>query len=283
MLNGPALEPNTLITKSDLLFNMGLTEAGNSAITAENAHELLPEVEALSAVSPVTCGVSAAESGDFEGYDEEQVRLMDEVCIVLDEDDEPIGRASKRVCKRLLLQQRADKKVTFPMMWTNTCCSHPLDIPGERGTNFESAILGAKRATRRKLEQELGIKPEQVPLEDFHYLTGVHYKAPSDGKWGEHESQYYSLHFLDGTYLLTTIVDYILFIQADVDLAVNRNEVQDFRWVSPEDLKNMFATPGLQYTPWLKLICESLLFKWWADLRTPEFQRNTNETIIRRM
>ncbi|QMW29207.1 hypothetical protein G4B84_004542 [Aspergillus flavus NRRL3357] len=260
---------------------MGLTEAGNSAITAENAHELLPEVEALSAVSPVTCGVSAAESGDFEGYDEEQVRLMDEVCIVLDEDDEPIGRASKRVCKpphdgllhrafscfvfdsqrRLLLQQRADKKVTFPMMWTNTCCSHPLDIPGERGTNFESAILGAKRATRRKLEQELGIKPEQVPLEDFHYLTGVHYKAPSDGKW----------------------VDYILFIQADVDLAVNRNEVQDFRWVSPEDLKNMFATPGLQYTPWLKLICESLLFKWWADLRTPEFQRNTNETIIRRM
>ncbi|KAF7617832.1 hypothetical protein AFLA_006743 [Aspergillus flavus NRRL3357] len=241
---------------------MGLTEAGNSAITAENAHELLPEVEALSAVSPVTCGVSAAESGDFEGYDEEQQKSVPPhdgllhrafSCFVFDSQ------------RRLLLQQRADKKVTFPMMWTNTCCSHPLDIPGERGTNFESAILGAKRATRRKLEQELGIKPEQVPLEDFHYLTGVHYKAPSDGKWGEHE------------------MDYILFIQADVDLAVNRNEVQDFRWVSPEDLKNMFATPGLQYTPWLKLICESLLFKWWADLRTPEFQRNTNETIIRRM
>ncbi|OOO13999.1 NUDIX hydrolase [Aspergillus oryzae] len=223
---------------------MGLTEAGNSAITAENAHELLPEVEALSAVSPVTCGVSAAESGDFEGYDEEQVRLMDEVCIVLDEDDEPIGRASKRVCH----------------LMTDFSTAH-FPVSCERGTNFESAILGAKRATRRKLEQELGIKPEQVPLEDFHYLTGVHYKAPSDGKW----------------------VDYILFIQADVDLAVNRNEVQDFRWVSPEDLKNMFATPGLQYTPWLKLICESLLFKWWADLRTPEFQRNTNETIIRRM
>ncbi|KAB8275616.1 NUDIX hydrolase domain-like protein [Aspergillus minisclerotigenes] len=157
--------------------------------------------------------------------------------------------------RRLLLQQRADKKVTFPMMWTNTCCSHPLDIPGERGTDFESAILGAKRAARRKLEQELGIKPEQVQLEDFHFLTRVHYKAPSDGKWGEHE------------------MDYILFIQADVDHAVNRNE----------DLKNMFATPGLQDTPWFKLICESLLFKWRADLGTPEFHRNTNETIIRRM
>ena len=27
---------------------------------------------------------------------------------------------------RLLLQQRADSKVTFPSVWTNTCCSHPL-------------------------------------------------------------------------------------------------------------------------------------------------------------
>lgn len=95
----PALGPNTIITKLDLLFNMGHTKAGSSAITAENVHELFPEAEALSAVSPVTCGVSAAESGDFEGYDEEQVRLMDEVCIVLDVDDEPISRASKRVCK----------------------------------------------------------------------------------------------------------------------------------------------------------------------------------------
>lgn len=44
-----------------------------------------------------------AEGGDtvLEGYDAEQVRLMDEVCIVLDEDDKPIGSASKRVCKLL--------------------------------------------------------------------------------------------------------------------------------------------------------------------------------------
>lgn len=28
---------------------------------------------------------------------------------------------------RLLLQQRASEKITFPDMWTNTCCSHPLD------------------------------------------------------------------------------------------------------------------------------------------------------------
>lgn len=44
-----------------------------------------------------------AEDGDtvLEGYDAEQVRLMDEVCIVLDEDDKPIGSASKKICRLL--------------------------------------------------------------------------------------------------------------------------------------------------------------------------------------
>jgi isopentenyl-diphosphate delta-isomerase len=32
---------------------------------------------------------------------------------------------------RLLLQKRADEKITFPSMWTNTCCSHPLSIKSE--------------------------------------------------------------------------------------------------------------------------------------------------------
>lgn len=31
----------------------------------------------------------------------------------------------------LLLQQRADAKITFPGYWTNTCCSHPLYVPDE--------------------------------------------------------------------------------------------------------------------------------------------------------
>ena len=32
---------------------------------------------------------------------------------------------------RLLLQKRADEKITFPGMWTNTCCSHPLYLRSE--------------------------------------------------------------------------------------------------------------------------------------------------------
>lgn len=89
----------------------------------------------------------------------------------------------------LLLQQRASEKITFPDLWTNTCCSHPLSVPGEMGSDLDSSVMGAKRAAIRKLDQELGIKAAQVPIEDFHYLTRIHYKAPSNGKWGEHESK----------------------------------------------------------------------------------------------
>lgn len=90
---------------------------------------------------------------------------------------------------RLLLQQRATEKITFPDMWTNTCCSHPLGIPGETGSDLETAVQGVFRAAQRKLYQELGIKAAQVPLALFNFLTRIHYKAPSDGKWGEHESK----------------------------------------------------------------------------------------------
>ena len=74
-------------------------------------------------------------------------------------------------------------------MWTNTCCSHPLDTPSETGVELEAAIHGACRAAQRKLNQELGIPTEQVPPGIFHFLTRIHYKAPSNGPWGEHESK----------------------------------------------------------------------------------------------
>lgn len=73
-------------------------------------------------------------------------------------------------------------------MWTNTCCSHPLGIPGETGANLEAATQGVRRAAQRKLGQELGIPGHQVPPENFKFLTRIHYKAPSNGLWGEHES-----------------------------------------------------------------------------------------------
>ena len=48
---------------------------------------------------------------------------------------------------------------TIPDHFTNTCCSHPLNVPGEI---VEDEAIGVRRAAQRKLEHELGIKPEQV-------------------------------------------------------------------------------------------------------------------------
>ncbi|EPE24328.1 Nudix [Glarea lozoyensis ATCC 20868] len=242
-------------------------------ITAQSILRLFPDIDTSSA--------------ELDGHDAEQIRLMDEVCIVLDENDKPIGNFSKKIChlmtnidkgllhrafsvflfndkNELLLQQRATEKITFPDMWTNTCCSHPLGIPGETGVELEESVAGVKNAAVRKLEHELGIKASQVPIENFKFLTRIHYKAPSDGKWGEHE------------------IDYILFIKANVDLEPNLNEVRDTCYVSADGLRSMFEDPSLKFTPWFKLICNSLLFEWWEHLDSG-LEKYMNEQEIRRM
>ena len=102
---------------------------------------------------------------------------------------------------KLLLQQRAAEKITFPNMWTNTCCSHPL-YGFVANENEEDGELGARRAASRKLEHELGIPMSKTPVNEFQYLTRIHYLAPSDGLWGEHEgnnflSRVLILHLFD--------------------------------------------------------------------------------------
>jgi hypothetical protein len=49
-------------------------------------------------------------------------------------------------------------------------------------------------------------------------------------------------------------VDYIIIIIADVDVDVNPNEVRDTRYVSPEELKEMFKQPGTPSTCWTFLM-----------------------------
>ena len=81
---------------------------------------------------------------------------------------------------------------------------------------------------------------------------------------------------------LQTAVDYILFIKANVDLDINPNEVRDSRYVSQDDLKAMFQDKSLKFTPWFKLICESMLYEWWNHLNSG-LEKYLEETEIRRM
>ncbi|KAF7339483.1 Isopentenyldiphosphate isomerase [Mycena sanguinolenta] len=221
--------------------------------------------------SPAVLAAQAAlASIDLSGYDKEQSRLMDERCILVDEQDNAIGAMDKKTCHlmeninkgllhrafsafvfrpsdgKLLLQQRASEKITFPDMWTNTCCSHPLDDFEEE--KMEKDQLGVRVAATRKLEHELGIPASQVPADQFQYLTRIHYLAPSNGMWGEHE------------------VDYILFITADVTVTPNPNEIRDHKYVDKAELQAMFDAPGNSFTPWFKLIARDFLFGWWDAL-----------------
>ncbi|EJD04133.1 Isopentenyldiphosphate isomerase [Fomitiporia mediterranea MF3/22] len=220
--------------------------------------------------SPTKAAAAALASIDLAGYDAEQSRLMDERCILVDEEDHPLGAADKKTCHlmeninkgllhrafsafvfrpsdgRLLLQQRASEKITFPDMWTNTCCSHPLDDFEEEKDMKDQR--GVRVAASRKLEHELGIPRSQTPVDEFQYLTRIHYLAPSTGVWGEHE------------------VDYILFITADVDVNPNPNEIRDHKYVSKEELQAMFDDPANSFTPWFKLIARDFLFGWWDTL-----------------
>ncbi|KAI1981541.1 isopentenyl-diphosphate delta-isomerase idi1 [Ophidiomyces ophidiicola] len=259
-------------------------------ITGENVSSLFPDVDTrlVLDLNELQSRQSARAGGELDGYDDEQVKLMDERCIVVDDNDQPIGSGSKKTChlmtnidrgllhrafsvflfdsqKRLLIQQRATEKITFPDCWTNTCCSHPLGIPGETGVGLDASVQGVRRAAQRKLDHELGIKAEQVPLDKFDFLTRICYKAPSDGKWGEHE------------------IDYILFIQADVDLDVNPNEARDTMYVTLAELKELLKRPDLKFTPWFKLICNSMLFKWWENFGTDSFKKHLNDTELHRM
>jgi isopentenyl-diphosphate delta-isomerase len=57
------------------------------------------------------------------------------------------------------------------------------------------------------------------------------YQAPSDGLWGEHE------------------VDYILFVQKNVKLDLNENEVMNHCFVDQGELKELLEDTSKFFTP----------------------------------
>lgn len=177
----------------------------------------------------------------------------------------------------LLLQKRSSDKITFPGVWTNTCCSHPLF--GYEPTEVEEAAsvaVGEAPATIsaaiRKLDHELGIPASELPRDSFKFQTRLHYCARDDGGaeggrgegegamassagwcWGEHE------------------MDYILLMRTEsvgsrVTVEANPEEVEDHRYVSQDELRSMMTDPNLRWSPWFRIIEKEFLHAWWNDL-----------------
>jgi isopentenyl-diphosphate delta-isomerase len=156
--------------------------------------------------------------------------------ILVDEADRSLGLMSKALCheghgvlhrafsllifnerRELLIQQRAASKRLWPLYWSNSCCSHP------RGDeNLESA-------TQRRLREELGIN---CPLQ---FLFKFQYQAQFDATGAENE-------------LCSVYVG-----KSPDPITVNSDEINDWRWISPEALQREIADHGESFTPWFML------------------------------
>jgi isopentenyl-diphosphate delta-isomerase len=106
----------------------------------------------------------------------------EELVVLLTEDGAKIGAEAKRSVHRadtplhlafscyifdrrgrFLMTRRALDKVTFPGLWTNSCCGHPA--PGE----------SVAAAARRRSVAELGIEilPPEIALPGFRYTANM--------------------------------------------------------------------------------------------------------------
>jgi isopentenyl-diphosphate delta-isomerase type 1 len=212
---------------------------------------------------------------------QEELMIRDE-CIEVNEDDRIVGKVNKRDAhsitpgyerarlhrafsvflfddqNRLLLQKRAATKITFPSVWTNTCCSHPLHCEEELDDDVSvqsGQVLGIKRAAIRKLQDELGIDPASLQLSQFKYLTRIQYFAKDDVTYGAEECPWCEHE-----------IDYVLFIKANVLCKPNIDEVSDIKYVTEPELRDMLGQGDLLWSPWFRVFADRFLTEWWRNL-----------------
>lgn len=120
----------------------------------------------------------------------------------------------------IMLQQRAADKYHSPLLWANTCCSHQRD--GE--SNLE--------AGKRRLQEEMGF------VTDLREAFSFIYKAPFDNGLTEHE------------------LDHVLLGEYNDEPSINPEEVESYKWMTPEAIKADINLKPEIYTAWFKIIFE---------------------------
>jgi len=162
--------------------------------------------------------------------------MIEENVILVNKDDEQIGLMPKLEAhekailhrafsvfvlnskNEIMLQQRAHHKYHSPLLWTNTCCSHQRE--GE--SNIE--------AGSRRLFEEMGFKTDLKEL--FHFI----YKAPFDNGLTEHE------------------LDHVMIGYFDESPVINPEEVEAWKWMAIDEVKNDMQKHPEIYTVWFKII-----------------------------
>jgi isopentenyl-diphosphate delta-isomerase len=199
-------------------------------------------------------------------YDESQTKFLQDELILVDENDNNIGSISKLnghllsnknkyphrafsiflfdSKNRLLIQKRAQKKITFSMLWTNTCCSHPLNIESQ---NTPEKITNA---LVKRLEYELGIKTEN---NIYKLIDKILYRAPSNETYEEFEVDYLFMATLSGD---SEDNNYI-YGNENLKKIINRDEVDDIRFDTIENILNEIKTNPKEFTPWFKILMNS--------------------------
>ncbi len=161
-------------------------------------------------------------------------RSGDEQVVLVDDHDRPTGTCPKSEVhtaetplhrafsvflfdsrRRLLLQQRGRAKTTWPLVWSNSCCGHPL--PGE----------SREHAAHRRLREELGISGValQLALPDYRYRT-------------EHMG------------VVENEICPVFIGIAPGDLSINEEEVEAVRWMDWEGFVGSLGTGADWLSPW---------------------------------
>lgn len=166
---------------------------------------------------------------------------------------------------KLLLQKRSDKKLLYPGLWTNTCCSHPFISE----ISFEDPILDAKLHAIKRLKYEMGIS-EEIRPEELIFVERMLYKATRDNITGRllgknvSAQQCFSFSPSDNIELtgLNTLdfseyeVDYIFTIKKNVCVSLNPAEASDYCFLDKSSFQTFVKENNA--TPWLRLIIEHL-------------------------
>ena len=164
---------------------------------------------------------------------------MKEIIICVDRNDKEIGYIEKidahikGVLHRalsififndkneVLLQKRYSGKYHSPGLWTNTCCTHP--------NKNESTIIAANR----RLEEEMGFSCNVKEVFSFVYHVEF------DNNLIEHE------------------FDHVFFGRYNGDIKINPLEVEDYKWISLNEIIEDLKIHPNNYTFWFKYIIDN--------------------------